>query len=154
MGNAEDEDETEMSVHGRTVSVPSACSILSFPAIPAAFSRPTPVSGISASGSSSGGTSSSRLFISSLWEYIVLLFVLASTGVIGAYDYTDRKDETSRNHLLDILMYILTGFFFFEAAVKLVALGLFSHKHSYFRSPWNVFDFLILAVLYSLMLYD
>ncbi|MDR3548346.1 MAG: ion transporter [Candidatus Pacebacteria bacterium] len=85
----------------------------------------------------------------SLWEYIILGLVLISTCVLGAYDYSDRENETSRNKALDAVTYVLMSLFFLEAAVKIVALGIFSHQLSYFRNPWNIFDFAILVILYK-----
>ena len=76
------------------------------------------------------------------------MVALAYSFALGCYDYSDRRNETPKNKTLDIVCYFLTTLFLFEVLINIIALGLWSHKTSYFRSAWNVYDFIVLIALY------
>ena len=79
-----------------------------------------------------------------LFQYFVLLCIVASTAVLGAYDYQNSQAE--RNETLDKFELAFIAVFAAEAVVKIIAMGLVAHEGAYLRSGWNVLDFTVVVV--------
>ena len=77
------------------------------------------------------------------FEPTILVFIMISCVLLAVEDYVNP--DAARNAILKYFDYIILIIFTFEMVIKMVALGLFKHKRSYFRSWWNVLDFLIVA---------
>eukprot|EP00041_Stephanoeca_diplocostata_P037375 m.1410603 g.1410603 ORF g.1410603 m.1410603 type:complete len:1448 (+) comp25025_c0_seq1:1460-5803(+) len=89
-----------------------------------------------------------RCFHAVMWnpvfEYSMLLVVLVSSAMLGAYDYTNS--DAARNDVLRPFEQVFAGLFAFEAVVKIVALGFVLHPRAYLRSGWNVTDLVIVIL--------
>eukprot|EP00947_MAST-08B_sp_MAST-8B-sp1_P003925 g3925.t1 len=71
------------------------------------------------------------------FEITIMVFILLNT-IIMAMTYFGQSDDYSM--FLDIANYVFAFIFTIECGLKLTALC-----HLYFKDPWNVFDFLIVA---------
>jgi voltage-gated sodium channel len=85
-----------------------------------------------------------RIVNSSLFRYFILSVIIASGVIIGLETYPAVHDRFAHSfHLIDqIIIYI----FLFEIILKLLANG--RKALVYFNDPWNVFDFIIVAVFF------
>ncbi|EWM21028.1 voltage-dependent l-type ca channel alpha 1 subunit, partial [Nannochloropsis gaditana] len=82
------------------------------------------------------------LFDSVAWDAGILLLVLLNALTLTFWRPTNAFSSSSQAILLFEIIFQLC--FTNEAVVKFIALGLFRHPRSYFRDPWNVFDFFVL----------
>jgi voltage-gated sodium channel len=81
----------------------------------------------------------------SFWfQFAVVLAILANGVVIGLETYDSIDDEAGG--LLATLNDVFLGLFTVELAIRIAAYG--SHPHRFFRSGWNVFDFLVIGLAY------
>lgn len=84
-----------------------------------------------------------RLRSNKIFETVVISIIVLSALMVGAKTY----DETSRfSPWLNILDWAVTGFFVIEISIRLLAER---RMRDFFKSGWNVFDFVI--VVASLM---
>jgi Ion transport protein len=82
----------------------------------------------------------------------MMMAILGNSVCLAIYDYSDSDDIGSWNKTLGLLDSIFTGFYTFEAFMKILAYGFVVHRKSYLRDAWNVLDFISLLVSYiSLM---
>jgi voltage-gated sodium channel len=81
---------------------------------------------------------------SPLFRYFILAVIIASGVIVGLETYPAVHDRFAHSfHLLDqIILYI----FLIELILKLLANG--KKPWVYFSDPWNVFDFIIVAVCF------
>jgi voltage-gated sodium channel len=81
---------------------------------------------------------------SSLFRYFILAVIMASAVIVGFETYPAVHDRFAHSfHLIDqIIIYI----FLVEIILKLLANG--KKPWVYFNDPWNVFDFIIVAVCF------
>ena len=71
------------------------------------------------------------------------------SGFADCYDAACRHAGFAKTlTLLDVILNIL---FLIEMLLKMFALGLIMHKHSYLRSGWNILDFVIVIVSFVAM---
>jgi voltage-gated sodium channel len=81
---------------------------------------------------------------SKLFQNAVIGTILFSAVVIGLETYP--AIVAAHGDLLHLIDKIILAIFTFEVVVKLVGAG--KRPAEYFKDPWNVFDFLIVAVCY------
>ncbi|MGX5915246.1 ion transporter [Aliidiomarina sp. Khilg15.8] len=80
-----------------------------------------------------------RLRSNKIFETAVIIIIVLSALMVGAKTY----DETSRfSPWLTILDYAVTGFFLIEISIRLLAER---RLRDFFKSGWNVFDFVIVV---------
>ncbi|CAG9314127.1 SCN4A_4 [Blepharisma stoltei] len=91
-----------------------------------------------------------KIVKSSIFDAIILCFIIANTVIIAIED-PDTSDESSiLNNLDDIFLYVYTA----EFGLKIIAYGVVISKGSYFRDPWNIFDFIILVTAWLANIYS
>ena len=85
-----------------------------------------------------------RLVESPVFITLVLLVILANAFVLGLQTYP----EIERDHgsTLDLLNEVFLWFFVVEVALRIGAYG--RRPLDFFRSGWNVFDFVVIAVAF------
>ena len=86
----------------------------------------------------------------SRFDNVILFFILVSTVLLAMDEpwVADCSDTTCEG-LANVLHYgdmTLNVVFTAEMLLKMIALGVFAHEHSYLRSGWNVLDFIIVVV--------
>ena len=81
---------------------------------------------------------------SSLFRYFILSVIMASGVIVGLETYPAIQDRFAHSfHLIDqTIIYI----FLVEIILKLLAYG--KKPWLYFTDPWNIFDFIIVAVCF------
>ncbi|CAF4186373.1 unnamed protein product [Rotaria magnacalcarata] len=79
------------------------------------------------------------------FEYMVLLTIIANCIVLALEEHLPNEDKTKVARSLEKTEVYFLGIFCFEAALKIIALGLMLHRDSYLRSPWNVMDFVVVV---------
>lgn len=82
-----------------------------------------------------------KIMISSWFDPLILLCIMTSSILLAVEDYVNPN--AARNATLKYFDYIFVAIFSLEMIIKMVGLGLFMHKRAYFRSGWNVLDFVI-----------
>ncbi len=83
----------------------------------------------------------STLSNSPVFNRFIIATILLAGLVVGAQTYKDFAQENERLlHFLDRTILVI---FTFEALIKILAEG--NRPFNYFRNPWNVFDFAIVA---------
>jgi len=87
--------------------------------------------------------SSYCLFISnsSFFHRFIIFTILLAGVVVGAQTYHEFAKENAQ--ILDFLDRIILIIFTLEALIKIMAEG--NRPFNYFKNPWNVFDFIIVA---------
>jgi voltage-gated sodium channel len=86
----------------------------------------------------------SQIVNSGLFRYFILAVILLSGVIVGIETYPEFHARFAHSlHLIDqTIIYI----FLVEIILKLLAYG--RRPWDYFRDPWNVFDFIIVAVCF------
>ncbi len=86
-----------------------------------------------------------RLVDSPAFAGAVLAVILANAAVLGAQTY----DGLAREHggLLDTLNEVFLALFVAELALRIASYG--RRPQDFFRDPWNLFDFLIVAAAFA-----
>ncbi len=82
-----------------------------------------------------------RLVESPVFITLVLLVILANAVVLGLQTYSDVERE--HGDTLNLLNDIFLGFFVVEVALRIGAHG--RRPQDFFRSAWNVFDFVVIG---------
>ena len=85
----------------------------------------------------------------SFFNYFILASIMVNSFVLAATDYEYRLDPeyesewAVRQEKVDILFTLI---FVLEAFLKMLAMGIYFHKHSYLKDSWNVLDFVIVLI--------
>lgn len=90
------------------------------------------------------GRACARLVGSPWFQGVVVAAILANAVVLGLETYDGV--EQSHGELLDALNDVFLAIFTVEIAIRLLAHG--RRPLDYFRSPWNLFDFAVVAFAY------
>ncbi|CAK0897541.1 unnamed protein product, partial [Prorocentrum cordatum] len=79
------------------------------------------------------------------FDKFVMSLIFVNSVLLAAYQY--REDNKSGlNWFVDMVAEpIFTSFCASEFVLKVIAWGLMCDRHSYFREPWNILDFLVLV---------
>ncbi|PID46739.1 MAG: ion transporter [Proteobacteria bacterium] len=78
-----------------------------------------------------------------LFEFLAVSVIMLSALLIGAHTYTDTGQPTHGSMLLSVLDIFVTLFFLVEILIRFFAE---QDKKEFFKSGWNVFDTLIVAI--------
>tara|TARA_B100001939_G_C16941227_1_gene618376 strand:+ start:1321 stop:2289 length:969 start_codon:yes stop_codon:yes gene_type:complete len=76
------------------------------------------------------------------FQNFILGVILAAGVVVGMQTY--KEFEAEHHQILNLLDKLILGIFVLEVVIKLIAEG--KNPWNYFRDPWNIFDFTIVAV--------
>ncbi|MEM9415021.1 MAG: ion transporter [Planctomycetota bacterium] len=85
-----------------------------------------------------------RLIASPWFQNTVLVLILLAAVLVGLETYPSVMDR--HGDLLHLLDKVVLWLFAIEAALKMAQHG--KHWYRYFQDPWNVFDFIIVAVCF------
>jgi voltage-gated sodium channel len=85
-----------------------------------------------------------KIVASPAFNQLILALIVLSGVLVGMETYPRFDVHTSVGWWLQRLQDIILGLFVIEAAIKILAHG--SKPWDYFRNPWNIFDFSIIAV--------
>jgi voltage-gated sodium channel len=85
-----------------------------------------------------------RIVDSPAFAALVLGVIVANAVVLGLQTYDDVVEEYGG--LLDLLNEVFLAFFVAELALRIGSYG--RRPQSFFRDPWNVFDFVIIAAAF------
>ena len=77
------------------------------------------------------------------FEATILTIIAFSSFTLAAEDPVHRSSR--KNDVLKYFDYIFTAVFTFEMIFKMIDLGLVFHPGAYFRSIWNVLDFIVVS---------
>ena len=77
------------------------------------------------------------------FSYFITLCILINSVGLAIYDYRDRESLTRKNKGIDMLNFVMTFIFLFEALIKIVAMGLVFDSNTYLRDGWNIIDLAI-----------
>lgn len=84
-----------------------------------------------------------RRIADSRWFNQLILWVILAAGVLVGIE-TYHQDNSPLRHTLENLDLVILLIFTVEFAIKIAAEG--NQPWNYFRDPWNVFDFTVVAV--------
>src|SRR5262245_27779289 len=85
--------------------------------------------------------------VDSTWFHDVILALILLSGVlVGMETYPRFHPDTEVGHTLLLIQEVILWAFVVEAAIKIGAHG--SKPWLYFKNPWNVFDFTIIAICF------
>lgn len=83
-----------------------------------------------------------------IFQLFILLTVASSCLIMIGETFVDKNTNDDFDHSIIILIKILNSLcfiiFIIEMIVKVISLGVFLHKNSYFRKKENILDFLII----------
>ncbi|XP_037900824.1 voltage-dependent calcium channel type A subunit alpha-1 isoform X4 [Glossina fuscipes] len=79
------------------------------------------------------------------FEYTVLLTIIANCVVLALEEHLPGSDKTVLAQKLEKTETYFLCIFCVEASLKILALGLVLHKHSYLRNIWNIMDFFVVV---------
>jgi uncharacterized protein YebE (UPF0316 family) len=72
-----------------------------------------------------------------MFDAFIMITIIVNTIILCVkWPYMDKRVLLA----VDIVNYVCTGIFIFEAFIKITALG-----RNYFRDAWNIFDFIIVV---------
>jgi len=83
------------------------------------------------------------------FENFILTAIIASCCFMAAYDPLDTVEanpDSSRRQVLEVASQVSSVIFALEFILKVIALGAFTDRHSYFRDRWNLLDFAIVVI--------
>ena len=83
---------------------------------------------------------------SSAFNNTVLALIIISGILVGLETFPRFDNDTPAGKILDQLQYAILWCFVVEMVIKIGACG--SKPWEYFRQPWNIFDFTIVAVCF------
>lgn len=78
---------------------------------------------------------------SQIFQRVIILTILLAGVVVGVQTFKGFASENAE--VLNILDTVILTIFVIEAALKIIAKG--NRPFDYFKNPWNVFDFTIVA---------
>lgn len=85
-----------------------------------------------------------RVTTSRLFQIFITTVILLASALVGVETYPEIEKQHQK--LLDRLDHIIIAIFTIEILLKVIAEG--KRPWRYFQDPWNVFDFLIVAVCF------
>ncbi|KAG2489238.1 hypothetical protein HYH03_012259 [Edaphochlamys debaryana] len=95
-----------------------------------------------------------RLVHHTYFEHVSMLLILASSITL-ALDTPQLRRDAPLAIAIKYMDYVFTGAFTVEALLKIITFGfLFTGKHAYLRSGWNILDFIVVLVGYALIAID
>ena len=83
-----------------------------------------------------------RISTAPWFQNFILGFILLAGVVVGMQTY--REFEADHRQILNLADQIILGIFVLEVLIKIIAEG--KSPWNYFRDPWNIFDFAIVAI--------
>lgn len=83
---------------------------------------------------------------STAFNNLILFLIIASGILVGMETFPQFSNDTTAGKLVDIVQQGILYCFLAEIIIKIVACG--SKPWNYFKQPWNVFDFLIVAICF------
>ena len=86
-----------------------------------------------------------RVADSRAFNVVVFLVILANAAVLGLETYDGIREDAGG--LLDTLNDVFLGVFVVELAIRITAFG--ARPQDFFRSGWNVFDFVVVAASFA-----
>uniref|UniRef100_A0A3P8WMC0 Voltage-dependent L-type calcium channel subunit alpha n=1 Tax=Cynoglossus semilaevis TaxID=244447 RepID=A0A3P8WMC0_CYNSE len=86
------------------------------------------------------------------FDIFILLAIFANCVALGVSKPFPEDDSNSTNHDLEQVEYVFLIIFTIETFLKILAYGLVMHPSSYIRNGWNLLDFVIVIVLFSVIL--
>ncbi|XP_053950332.1 voltage-dependent calcium channel type A subunit alpha-1 isoform X12 [Anastrepha ludens] len=86
------------------------------------------------------------------FEYAVLLTIIANCVVLALEEHLPGGDKTVLALKLEKTETYFLCIFCVEASLKILALGLVLHKHSYLRNIWNIMDFIVVVTGFMALL--
>uniref|UniRef100_A0A3P9P8N5 Voltage-dependent L-type calcium channel subunit alpha n=1 Tax=Poecilia reticulata TaxID=8081 RepID=A0A3P9P8N5_POERE len=101
---------------------------------------------------SSTGTQRRRGQHAKPFDIFILLAIFANCVALGVSKPFPEDDSNSTNHDLEQVEYVFLIIFTIETFLKILAYGLVMHPSSYIRNGWNLLDFVIVIVLFSVVL--
>ena len=85
------------------------------------------------------------MIVASSWfDYLILFMIFVNCVEMAIKPSCEVLQKNNINYY-DQLEFFFQVFYTVEMVIKILALGLFFGKYSYFRDPWNILDFLIVA---------
>jgi hypothetical protein len=81
-------------------------------------------------------------------DTFILIIIAINSIALAAYDYRDRGSLTTRNKVIEKMLFAFTVIFIIEAALKIIAYGFVMTQNTYLRLGWNVIDFIVVIVGY------
>ena len=87
-----------------------------------------------------------RIAYSRWFHDLILSLILLSGILVGMETYPRYHPDTPVGHILLVIQEVILWVFVAEAAIKIGAHG--SKPWLYFKNPWNVFDFIIIAICF------
>uniref|UniRef100_A0A3P9M7K4 Voltage-dependent L-type calcium channel subunit alpha n=2 Tax=Oryzias latipes TaxID=8090 RepID=A0A3P9M7K4_ORYLA len=85
------------------------------------------------------------------FDIFILLAIFANCVAMGVTKPFPDDDSNPTNHQLEQVEYVFLVIFTIETFTKILAYGLVMHPSAYIRSGWNLLDFVIVIVLFSVM---
>ncbi|GIL68548.1 hypothetical protein Vafri_21814 [Volvox africanus] len=99
-------------------------------------------------------SATAKLVHSRLFETVIMVLILASS-VCLVLDSPGLDPDSRMAKAVRIMDYIFTGAFTLEAVLKIVTFGfVFTGKHAYIRSGWNVLDLFIVMLGWALIIVE
>jgi len=83
---------------------------------------------------------------STAFNNLILFLIIASGILVGMETFPQFSNDTTAGKLVDIVQQGILYCFLAEIIIKIVACG--SKPWNYFKQPWNVFDFPIVAICF------
>jgi voltage-gated sodium channel len=90
------------------------------------------------------GRACARIVDTAWFQYAVVVAILANALLLGLETYDDFADEHER--VLDVLNDAFLALFTIEIGIRILAFG--RRPQDYFRSGWNLFDFVVIGLAY------
>jgi voltage-gated sodium channel len=90
------------------------------------------------------GRACARIVDTPWFQGAVVVAILANAVLLGLETYDGVADDQER--LLDLLNDVFLGLFTVEIGIRILAFG--RRPPAYFRSGWNLFDFVVVALAY------
>ncbi len=78
------------------------------------------------------------------FNYFFLAISLANNVSFAFYKYQPSSEDNQTNLIINYMEIAFTLVYLIEAALKIVVQGLYQHRRSYFRNPWNYIDSIII----------
>ena len=85
-----------------------------------------------------------RIVGSQLFDVLIIAVILANAAVLGLQTYPDVVAR--HGDMLDLLNEVFLGIFVVELVLRIGSYG--RRPHDFFRSGWNVFDFIVIAAAF------
>lgn len=84
--------------------------------------------------------------VESTWFTALVFVMIALSSILIVVDDEQSTDNSAASKAFEALNIVIAVFFTLEMLVKWVAYGIVLHANSYFRSAWNILDFVIVVV--------